>query len=203
MASPAASKVKPGSNPEELIGAAHAACFTMALSAEYWARPSSRLSRWRPRPTSRSKKSGDGFAITCRAPFPERKGPRRGQREISGARRHGQSRMSGIEALQYQDHAGCEADVVVVIPGRVEDANYDVQLHIGESRDFPDAHCASEVWSRACHRAALRATPWDHPRKRRWMGCAKSSHICVAVRADGGDAQHLVVPGAGAARRQR
>src|SRR5882724_12346687 len=105
--------------------------------------------------------------------------------------------MSGIEALQYQDHAGCEADVVVVIPGRVEDANYDVQLHIGESRDSPMRNCASEVWSRACHRAALRADPLGPPPERRWMGCAKSSHICVAVRADGGDAQH--VGGAGRA----
>ena len=32
MASAAASGASPGTNPEELIGAAHAACFTMALS---------------------------------------------------------------------------------------------------------------------------------------------------------------------------
>ena len=48
---------KPGSNPEELIGAAHAACFTMALSlilgeakltAEHMETTAeSRLKRWR------------------------------------------------------------------------------------------------------------------------------------------------------------
>ena len=46
---------KPGTNPEELIGAAHAGCFTMALSlilgeAKLTAEP------WTPRPRSRSKR---------------------------------------------------------------------------------------------------------------------------------------------------
>src|SRR6201982_190093 len=35
----------------------------------------------------------------------------------------------------------------VVIPGRCEASNYDVRLHIGESRDSPMRNCASEVWS--------------------------------------------------------
>ena len=39
---------KPGSNPEELLGAAHAACFTMALRS-FSAKPSSRPRRWIPR----------------------------------------------------------------------------------------------------------------------------------------------------------
>jgi hypothetical protein len=34
-----------------------------------------------------------------------------------------------------------------VIPGRCKASNYDVQLHIGESRDSPMRNCASEVWS--------------------------------------------------------
>ena len=46
---------KPGTNPEELIGAAHAGCFTMALSL-ILGEASSPPSRWRPRPTSRWKK---------------------------------------------------------------------------------------------------------------------------------------------------
>src|SRR5204863_8870202 len=33
------------------------------------------------------------------------------------------------------------------IPGRCEASNYDVQLHIGESRDSPVRNCAPEVWS--------------------------------------------------------
>ena len=41
---------KPGSNPEELIGAAHAACFTMAF---FWARRVSLPSAWRRPPRSR------------------------------------------------------------------------------------------------------------------------------------------------------
>ena len=45
---------KPGSNPEELIGAAHAACFTMALSL-ILAKPSSPPNTWKPGPTSRWK----------------------------------------------------------------------------------------------------------------------------------------------------
>jgi OsmC subfamily peroxiredoxin len=46
---------KPGTNPEELIGAAHAGCFTR-LSRSFSARPSSPPSAWRARPKSRSKK---------------------------------------------------------------------------------------------------------------------------------------------------
>jgi hypothetical protein len=33
-----------------------------------------------------------------------------------------------------------------VIPGRCCASSYDVQLHIGESRDSPVRNCASEVW---------------------------------------------------------
>jgi len=43
---------KPGSNPEELIGAAHAACFTMAFRS-FWARRVSPPSAWRRPPRSR------------------------------------------------------------------------------------------------------------------------------------------------------
>ena len=54
---------KPGSNPEELIGAAHAGCFTMALTAQ--------LARARITPTRihtearvKLEKIGEGFSIT-------------------------------------------------------------------------------------------------------------------------------------------
>jgi osmotically inducible protein OsmC len=54
---------KPGSNPEELIGAAHAACFTMALSrilgdAELTAE------QMETKAEVTLEKQGDGFAIT-------------------------------------------------------------------------------------------------------------------------------------------
>lgn len=53
----------PGSNPEELVGAAHAACFAMALSkalgdAGY------KATRLDARSTIRLEKDGDGFTIT-------------------------------------------------------------------------------------------------------------------------------------------
>lgn len=55
---------KPGSNPEELIGAAHAACFTMALSlilgeADLKAETMSTTAE------VSLEKDGDGFAITA------------------------------------------------------------------------------------------------------------------------------------------
>lgn len=40
---------KPGTNPEELIGAAHAGCFTMALSLML-GEAGRRLKRWKRRP---------------------------------------------------------------------------------------------------------------------------------------------------------
>jgi hypothetical protein len=36
-------------------------------------------------------------------------------------------------------------DIAIVIPGQPKGLNYDVQLHIGESRDSPMRYCASEV----------------------------------------------------------
>ncbi|NEW95927.1 OsmC family protein [Rhodopseudomonas sp. BR0G17] len=55
---------KPGSNPEELIGAAHAACFTMALSlilgeAKFTAE------QMETKADVTLEKQGDGFAITA------------------------------------------------------------------------------------------------------------------------------------------
>src|SRR5262249_13655608 len=45
---------KPGTNPEELIGAAHAGDASPWLCRSFLARPSSPPSTWRPRPKSRS-----------------------------------------------------------------------------------------------------------------------------------------------------
>jgi osmotically inducible protein OsmC len=55
---------KPGSNPEELIGAAHAACFTMALSLILG---EAKLTAERMETTAdvTLEKQGDGFAITA------------------------------------------------------------------------------------------------------------------------------------------
>src|ERR1700674_1230242 len=52
---------------------------------------------------------------------------------------NGPTRARGVARMLRRVH--------IVIPGRCEASNYDVQLHIGESRDSPMRNCASEVWS--------------------------------------------------------
>ena len=54
---------KPGSNPEELIGAAHAACFTMALSL-ILGEAGLTAEQMETRADVTIDKQGDGFAIT-------------------------------------------------------------------------------------------------------------------------------------------
>ena len=55
---------KPGSNPEELIGAAHAACFTMALSL-ILGEAKLTATRMQTEAQVTLEKQGDGFAITA------------------------------------------------------------------------------------------------------------------------------------------
>lgn len=54
---------KPGSNPEELIGAAHAACFTMALSL-ILGEANLKAEQLSTSADVTLEKEGDGFAIT-------------------------------------------------------------------------------------------------------------------------------------------
>jgi lipoyl-dependent peroxiredoxin len=54
---------KPGSNPEELIGAAHAACFTMALSL-ILGEAKLTAEQMETRADVALEKQGEGFAIT-------------------------------------------------------------------------------------------------------------------------------------------
>jgi osmotically inducible protein OsmC len=54
---------KPGSNPEELIGAAHAGCFTMALSL-ILEQAGFKADQMDTRAEITLEKQGDGFAIT-------------------------------------------------------------------------------------------------------------------------------------------
>ena len=54
---------KPGSNPEELIGAAHAGCFTMALSL-ILEQAGFRADEMNTKAEITLEKQGDGFAIT-------------------------------------------------------------------------------------------------------------------------------------------
>lgn len=55
---------KPGSNPEELIGAAHAACFTMALSL-ILGEAKLTADQMETKADVTLEKQGDGFAITA------------------------------------------------------------------------------------------------------------------------------------------
>ncbi|UYO48457.1 OsmC family protein [Rhodopseudomonas palustris] len=55
---------KPGSNPEELIGAAHAACFTMALSL-ILGEAKLTAEQMETKADVTLEKQGDGFAITA------------------------------------------------------------------------------------------------------------------------------------------
>jgi len=55
---------KPGTNPEELIGAAHAGCFTMALSL-ILGEAQLRAERMETTADVTLEKQGDGFAITA------------------------------------------------------------------------------------------------------------------------------------------
>ncbi len=55
---------KPGSNPEELIGAAHAACFTMALSL-ILGEANLTAEQMETKADVTLEKVGDGFAITA------------------------------------------------------------------------------------------------------------------------------------------
>ena len=54
----------PGTNPEELIGAAHAGCFTMALSGQL-GKAGMTAQELRTTATVSMEKQGDGFAITA------------------------------------------------------------------------------------------------------------------------------------------
>ena len=55
---------KPGTNPEELIGAAHAGCFTMALSL-ILGEAGLTAERMETRADVTLEKAGDGYAITA------------------------------------------------------------------------------------------------------------------------------------------
>ena len=96
---------KPGSNPEELIGAAHAACFTMALSL-ILGEAKLTAEHMETKADVTLEKQGDGFAITSVHLTLTAKIPGRGQGEIRGTGRHGQGRLPGVEAAEHQDHAG-------------------------------------------------------------------------------------------------
>ena len=96
---------KPGTNPEELIGAAHAGCFTMALSLILG---EAKLTAERMDTTAEVtlEKVADGFAITAVHLNLEGQDSGRGQGEVRRACGQGKGGLSGVQAAQHQDHAG-------------------------------------------------------------------------------------------------
>ena len=99
---------KPGSNPEELIGAAHAACFTMALSL-ILGEAKLTAEQMETKADVTLEKQGDGFAITSVHLTLTRENPGRGQGEVRRIDGQGKGRLPGVEIAEHQDHAGCDA----------------------------------------------------------------------------------------------
>ena len=96
---------KPGTNPEELIGAAHAGCFTMALSLILG---EAKLTAERMDTTAESytRKGGRRLCHHRGRPNTKGQGTRRGSGKIRRACSQGQSRMSGFQVAECQDYSG-------------------------------------------------------------------------------------------------
>ena len=86
----------PGSNPEQLIGAAHAACFSMALSAALTGagNPPKSIST---KAAVHLDKLDSGFAITKNRTGNDRRSPRHRRRHFPENRRRSQSRLPHLE----------------------------------------------------------------------------------------------------------
>ena len=127
---------KPGSNPEELIGAAHSACFTMALSL-ILGEAKLTAEHMETKADVTLEKVADGFAITAVHLTLTAKVPLHRQREVSGTRRHGEGRLPGIEAVEYQDHAR-------------RDAAVDATFTTARRLSVRHRRCGSCWWCRVC-----------------------------------------------------
>ena len=99
---------KPGTNPEELIGAAHAGCFTMALSLILG---EAGLTAEHMETTAEVTldKVDDGYAITAVHLTLKAKIPGADQAKFDKLTGNGQSRLSRVETLECQDLIGCDA----------------------------------------------------------------------------------------------
>jgi osmotically inducible protein OsmC len=95
---------KPGSNPEELLGAAHAACFTMALSLILG---EAKLTATQMDTTARVtlEQVEGGWAINAVQTDASREGARRRRRHLCRAGRQGEGRLPGVEGAQRHHHA--------------------------------------------------------------------------------------------------
>ena len=97
-----------GTNPEELIAAAHAACFSMALSLFLGSAGMTAESIETTATVSLDQVDG-GFAITSSHLQTTVKIPERRRGRVSEGRRDGKKRMPRIQAPQRHDYAGRQA----------------------------------------------------------------------------------------------
>ena len=102
---------KPGSNPEELIGAAHAACFTMALSL-ILGEAKLTAEHMETKADVTLEKVADGFAITSVHLTLSAKIPGADKAKFDELTAHGEGRLPGVEGAEYQDHAGRDVAVI-------------------------------------------------------------------------------------------
>lgn len=97
-----------GTNPEELIAAAHAGCFTMALSL-ILGEAGLTAERMETSATVSLEQVEGGYAITAVHLILEARVPGGGPGHLRKAGRHGKGRLSGFQAAQGRYHAGCDA----------------------------------------------------------------------------------------------
>ena len=98
----------PGTNPEELIAAAHAACFSMALSAQLGGAnltPESISTA----ATLTMEKIEAGWTITAVHLDVSGKGTGRKRGRLQHRRAKCESGLPGIEGAEREDYDGCEA----------------------------------------------------------------------------------------------
>ena len=108
-----------GSNPEELIGAALAGCFSMALAASL-GKAGLQPSEINTSADVQLDKEADGFRITQIALTTRGERPRRRRGQVPGDRRRDQEGLPRLEgARRHADHAEGELGVAPYIQSRV------------------------------------------------------------------------------------
>ena len=100
-----------GTNPEELIAAAHAGCFTMALAFGLQLAGFTPTS-CRRKPPSRSSRKARDFKISQSALTLARQGAEPRRSRFRQDRRRGREELSGVEGAQRRDHAGRQIDLI-------------------------------------------------------------------------------------------
>ncbi len=93
-----------GSNPEELIGAAHASCFSMALSKILGEAGFTADSIQTSAEVSLEEKDG-GFSVTGSHLKLKANDSRHGPAAVQGSSQQGQGRLSDQQTPGYKDHA--------------------------------------------------------------------------------------------------